>query len=85
MQSKLNWFWEGDANLKFFHGLMSSKGRSNAIIKININDLQVEGVNNVRNALFNHFETHFQSSVFVSLSVNNLNFKSNNMVVGGLG
>ena len=40
-QSKLNWFWERDANSKFFHGLMSSKKQSNAIIMINVNGLQL--------------------------------------------
>ena len=37
---------------------MSSKRRSNVIIKSNVNGLQVEGVNNVRSEMFNHFETH---------------------------
>lgn len=51
-----------------------------AIIKINVNGLQVEGVNNVTSAVYNHFETHFQSSTFVSIGVDNLNFKSISMV-----
>jgi len=64
--------------------LMSSKRRSNAIIKINVNGLQVEGVNNVRSAVFNHFETHFQLSVCASLVMDNLNFKSISMGRGDL-
>ena len=39
---------------------MSTKCRSNAII--NVNGSMVEGVDNIRAAVFNHFESHFRSS-----------------------
>jgi len=34
----------------------------NAIISINVNDTQVEGVDNVIGAVFNHFESPFKSA-----------------------
>ena len=40
--------------------VISFRRRSNAIITINVNGIQVEGMDNVRGVMFNHFENHFQ-------------------------
>jgi hypothetical protein len=37
-QARLKWLQEGDANTKFFHGVMSSRRRSNSIQLLQIND-----------------------------------------------
>jgi hypothetical protein len=58
-QSRLQWLQEGDANSKFFHGNMSSRRRRNSIPFIFVNGVQIEGVQNVRNAVFSHFSLHF--------------------------
>lgn len=51
----------------FFHGIISSKRRSNAIIMINVNGIQVEGADNVTFVVFNHFLEPF--SWFSNFSV----------------
>jgi hypothetical protein len=56
-QSLLNWIREGDANSKFFHGTMSSRRRANNISILDVDGVSVEGVDNVRTAVFNHFRT----------------------------
>jgi len=53
---------EGDANSKFFHGIMSSRKRSNALISLNVNGVSIEGVIEVRNTVFQHFKNYFQRS-----------------------
>jgi len=60
-QSRLNWIQEGDANSKFFHGTMSSRWRANNISILDVGGVSVEGVDNVRTAVFNHFSDHFKA------------------------
>ena len=59
-QSRMEWLREGDANSKFFHGIMSLRKRRNAIPFFLVNGVLVEGVDNVRGAVFSHFSNHFQ-------------------------
>jgi len=49
-KARLKWLQEGDANSKFFHGVMSYRRRRNAINLVN-----VEGVQNIRRAVFELF------------------------------
>lgn len=55
---------------------MSSRRQLNAIITINVNGSQVEGVDNVKSVVFNHFESNFKSGNIDHPRVKNLNFKS---------
>lgn len=59
-QSRLHWLHEGDANTKFFHGLMSQRRRYNSINLVSVDGVGIEGVQNIRAAVFNHFSSHFQ-------------------------
>jgi len=59
-QSRIQWLREGDANSKFFHDMMSSRRRRNFIPLFFVNGVQIEGVQNVRNAVFSHFTSHFE-------------------------
>jgi len=58
-QSRSRWLKEGDANSKYFHRIMSSKRSRNAIPFFLVNGTLVEGVENVRNAVFTHFRRNF--------------------------
>jgi len=70
---------EGNENSKNFHGIMSSRKRANTIVSISINVNIVEGVDGIRNMIFNHFASHFQSIVAEIHSIKNLNFQTLNV------
>jgi len=73
-QSRVNWLREGDANSKKFHGIISERRRVNIIYVLHVGSVLVEGVANVREAVFNHFLNHFQSDVVVRPRPVDLNF-----------
>jgi hypothetical protein len=50
-QARLKLLQEGDANTKFFNGIMSSRRRRNAIHMLQVNGVQIEGVQNIRAAV----------------------------------
>ena len=74
-QSIIQWLREGDANSKFFHGIMSNRRRRNSIPSFFVNGVQIEGVQNVRNAVFSHFSSHFKNRHEQRPSMEGLNFR----------
>jgi len=75
-QSRLQWLREGDANSKFFHNIMSSRSRRNTIPFFLVDGLLVEGVDNVRAAVFNHFSSHFKAHRVSRPSMEGMQFRS---------
>jgi exonuclease III len=75
-QSRMQWLREGDANSKFFHGIMSNRRKINAIPCFFVDGALIEGVDNVRNAVFSHFSSHFKSSQVDRPSLDGLNFQT---------
>ena len=59
-KSHMNWLKEGDANSKYFQGYMSNRRRHNVINLVSVDGVSVEGVHNIRAAVFNHFSNHFK-------------------------
>lgn len=54
-QSRLSWLKDGDANSKYFHAVLAARRRGNSINYLNVDGLIVEGVIQVREAVFNYF------------------------------
>jgi hypothetical protein len=59
-KSRMNWLQEGDANSKYFHSVMANRQRHNAIHMVSVEGVTVEGAQNIRDAVSNHFSTHFK-------------------------
>ena len=51
-QSRAHWLREGDANSKKIHGIMSSRRRGNVVSCFLVDGVLIEGVDNVRRAVF---------------------------------
>lgn len=83
-QSRVRWLSDGDANSKFFHSLMSSRRRHNALCSISVDGVVVEGVQPIRTAVYTHFADHFQAINVERPSVANLNFRSLSVSEGGI-
>jgi hypothetical protein len=73
---------DGDANSKYFHSVLSSRRRRNAIVLLMVNGSLVEGVHPIRQAVFSHFRDHFASSNINQPGVENLAFKNLSYVEG---
>lgn len=69
------WLHEGDANTNFFHGVMSNRRRQNAINLVFVDGVNVEGVQNIRAAVYNHFSSHFKRVTTFRPSVEALPFR----------
>ncbi|CAJ2637778.1 unnamed protein product [Trifolium pratense] len=84
-QSRSLWLKEGDANSKYFHSILASRRRRNAISVIQVDGVTLEGVNPIRQAVFSHFESHFKAPNVERPGVEDLQFKRlNQLEVGGL-
>ncbi|XP_045791342.1 uncharacterized protein LOC123886049 [Trifolium pratense] len=77
--------FEGDANSKYFHSVLASRRRRNSLAVIQVDGVTVEGVNPIRQAVFSHFESHFQAPIVDRPGIDDLQFKRLNLVeIGGL-
>ena len=61
-QSRNHWLSEGDANSKFFHAVMSSRRRRNALSYVLVDGVEIEGVHNV----LGHFYLYCLLDIFCS-------------------
>ena len=73
-KARINWIKEGDANSKFFHSMMSNRQCRNSLHMIQVDGALVEGVQNIRTAVLNHFASHYSVSDIVRPGVHGLNF-----------
>jgi ribosome recycling factor len=73
--ARLNWLQEGDANSKFFHGVMSNRRRRNTVNLVNVNGINIEGVQNIRTAVYDHFSSHFKVVGAIRPGVEGLSFR----------
>jgi exonuclease III len=82
-KSRMNWLNEGDANSKFFHNFMSNRRRHNAINMVSVEGSVVEGVQGIRETVFNYFSNHFKSRGFRRPCIDGLNFRRLSLAEGG--
>ncbi|GAU17467.1 hypothetical protein TSUD_340100 [Trifolium subterraneum] len=74
-QSRSRWLKEGDANTKFFHSVLASRRRGNAISSLQVGSSIVEGVVPIREAVVTHFASLFKAVRIDRPGVDNLSFK----------
>ncbi|PNX86587.1 cysteine-rich receptor-like protein kinase, partial [Trifolium pratense] len=74
-QSRSRWLKEGDANTKYFHYVLASCKRGNAISSLQVDSSTVEGVASIRQAVVEHFASHFEDVRMARPGVENLVFK----------
>jgi len=82
-QARLRWLQEGDANTKFFNGSMLARRRNNSIQLLQVNGVQIEGVQNIRSVVFSHFSSHFHKLEVSQPGVENMRFCQLSMVEAG--
>ena len=75
-QSWVLWLKEGDANSKYFHSVLASRRRRNAIVSLSVNGNMVEVVQPIRSVIYTHFKEHFAASSIIRPGVENLVFKN---------
>ncbi|GAU45582.1 hypothetical protein TSUD_273820 [Trifolium subterraneum] len=74
-QSRSRWLKEGDANTKYFHSVLASRRRGNAISSLQVGSTTVKGVAPIRNAVVSHFVSHFKAVIVDRSGVESLSFK----------
>ncbi|KAK2449150.1 hypothetical protein QL285_008374 [Trifolium repens] len=82
-QSRSLWLKEGDANSKYFHSVLTSRRRGNAISVIQVDGATLEGVVPIRQAVFSHFAGHFKALNVERPGCDNLNFKQLTLLQSG--
>jgi len=75
-QSRTQWLRDGDANSKFFQGIMSSRRRRNSIPFFLVNGVLIEGVQNVRSVVLAHFSDNFQPRHVQRPRMDDINFRT---------
>jgi hypothetical protein len=70
-------------NSKYFHSVLASCRRENAISSIHVDGVPTEGVHPIRQTVVSHFASHFKENNVERHAVDNLQFKRLNLLECG--
>jgi hypothetical protein len=60
-RARLKWLREGDANTRYFHASIKSRGKTNFIRALRVDNVWLESPTEVRGAAVSYFREHFSS------------------------
>ncbi|GAU41930.1 hypothetical protein TSUD_139160 [Trifolium subterraneum] len=69
------WLKEGDANSRYFHSVLASRRRGNAVSVLHVDGVTLEGVTPIRQAVLSHLASHFKVINVERPGVDHLQFK----------
>ncbi|GAU33009.1 hypothetical protein TSUD_358760 [Trifolium subterraneum] len=81
-QSRVTWLREGDANSKFFHGVLSSRRHANSIGALLHEGRTVDTVSEVRHIVYQHYSNHFRKQLYHRPDISRLEFRSLSLLHG---
>lgn len=61
-KARMKWLQEGDSNSRFFHSCINKRRRRNEILCLNFDGVRVDGVEQLKFEIMEHFRKHFQQS-----------------------
>ncbi|KAI5437241.1 hypothetical protein KIW84_023385 [Lathyrus oleraceus] len=73
-KARCNWIRLGDSNSKFFHSVMKGRFRRNNIVSLVTSRGRLEGVEEIKSEIFNHFKSRFTEPMEDRPTLNGLNF-----------
>ena len=77
-KSRVKWILEGDRNTKFFHLMASTRKRGNFIDNLSVHGVVIDSPRDLKTAIADHFEKHFQSRQAIKLKDWHYNLRSLN-------
>ncbi|KAI5403769.1 hypothetical protein KIW84_051070 [Lathyrus oleraceus] len=75
-KARCNWIRLGDTNSKFFHSVMKGRFRRNNIASLITSRGRLEGVEDIKSEIFNHFKSHFTEPMENRPTLDGLNFNA---------
>ncbi|KAI5447832.1 hypothetical protein KIW84_015326 [Lathyrus oleraceus] len=73
-KARCNWIRLGDSNSKFFHSVMKGRFRRNNIVSLVTSRGRLEGVEEIKSEIFNHFKSRFTEPMEDRPTLDGLNF-----------
>lgn len=58
-KARSRWLKEGDTNTKYFHGCVNKRRKNNEILLLEVNRRNITKVEEIKNAVFEHFLSYF--------------------------
>ncbi|XP_058726320.1 uncharacterized protein LOC131597653 [Vicia villosa] len=76
LKSRQLWLSEGDDNTRYFHNSLKDRRRRNSLCSIATPEGRMEGVEDIKEFTFKHFENFFKEDNHLRLELRGINFNS---------